>query len=296
MGAVEPDFWGASAHTAYPFVGPYDLTTAAAIDAAVSVAGAYQGLPVKLTYLLIDPAGSPKLELACGSTVLIPRTAAVVSTPWGAYDVLTAATDEAAVTLVVDRTAVLYDGSGYEFVPHVVSYAGVGVESVAAESSELAGPGQAAYVVPGSNVQLAVSHAFTQSPVVTVSAAYVPEDACSPTVVRLRRAIKTINGAGGDATRDFRLRGKGTVLVNNGSGSVSLQNVGRPCCDCADYVEVFERLRQSHARLATVRGLYDEMVGAYKKLLNYVKFLLRSPIVGTVDPNDGADHIAMCED
>jgi len=297
MTAVTPEFYGASRWSAYPFTGPYDTVTSAVIDAQISVPGSYQGQAVKMTRFINTESSPPGIELTCGGVIIFPLSTPVVQSSWGDYLIWTGITESVAITLVIVAGAdpVVYNGSGYEFVTHCVSYSAFStVEAIGSTGYEVAGPGQDAVLQAGSHVSFAVTGATTASPTVTITAQYNPSGPCVPTVLSRQRSIKSINGVSANSKGDIKLRGKSTFIVDNITSGVMLRNVGQPCCDCADYVEVFNLIKAAHADLLEIKESYEEALTAYSQLLNYTKFLLRSPIVGTIDSDSPDSPTAEC--
>lgn len=290
---ISPDFLNANEWTPYPFNAEYTDVTRAFIDAMVSVPGAYQGQDVRITYILAQDDTPRRVKVESGGDVLIEDTQPVVVSAFGDYEVWDAVgSDGRSSVQLVYRTAaadfIYSDSTGLTFVDNTVSYAPQNlVESVLVGAEEAAGPGQNLVLADGSHISLTISTDADGTTRVLIDAQYRADGPCVPVSLDRSVPIQSINGIGPDEFGGFKLRGDGVWLVDASSAGLNLRNVGQACCDCGDYVEVFNDAKTTHNRLNQVRKWILSAQERYSALLRYTKFLLRSPIVGDPDPGTG---------
>lgn len=284
--STEPDFYGANIHTPYPFVGPYDQVTACIVDAQIVISGATPGTQVLLTRFRRVVDLTPLVEISTQDGVVISGT--VVVSSFGDYTIWQVAQGSSQATLVVASSGpdLDYTGAGYEFIPHVISNQDSAVvEAVEAAAVTVAPSGTALTLRAGSNISFSVDTSGADS-VVVVTAERRQDGPCTPPELRSAAYISRINGQGPDATGDLKLRGAGIWVVDRTTGGLKLLNVGKECCACEDYAELFRRLLVTNERLAVTRDWVVNNQYRYRVLLEYVKFLLRHQIVGGIDPAD----------
>jgi len=292
MDQLTPDFYGQNRWNPFPFTGPLDAFTSAVVDAAITVPGGYQGAAITLQ--VFDPAGH--LRILAGGSVIIDTTVPVSVTVFGAYTVWEARTTEGQISLAFLTASVppgVFSGT-YEFVPSVVSYGPSElVVAVSSGSTEVAGPGEDLSLLSGSNVSLTYTTDAAGNSEITISAAFDSTLPCTPTTVTNLRSLKTINGVSPNANGDFRLAGRGIWMVEKvpGSDIVRITNTGFACCDCENYLEFFELLRDTSVRLEAPGDTIVKAQDSYKQLIAYVRFMLNTTVVGGVLPGE-TDRIA----
>lgn len=288
--ALEQDFYGANRHTPYPFNDEYTDVTSAFIDASVAIPGSLAGSDSLITYARLETTSGRSIELEVDGQVLIDRSLPVAVQAFGQYEIWTVVTSQASLTLVVDPQVATftYDGPGLRLSDNVVSTVHSNeVMSLLANAQEVAGPGEVLTLRMGSHMEARVSGNR-----VVLSARYRPEGPCVPTA-RSAPGIKQINGQLPDRFQNLDVLCAGTFIVDNQTNGLRMTNAGKPCCDCPDYVDLFESVRTTHSRLDQIRRWSISNRSLYAKFVNYTKFLLTGCIVGGT-PTDGTDNIADC--
>ena len=303
MSALSLDFYGANRHTPYPFNAPYQEVTSRFIDAMVTLPGEYAGSELVVTYAAIAGSSGRSIELSVDGQVLFSRSLGVVVQVFGVYEIWTISSAAVRGTFVVDPEGpdVVYDNAqGLPLVNAAIS-AGIPnqVTSIVIDpgdgspSTEVAGPGEIFRLQLGSNTRATLNGSN-----ITFSGEYLPEGPCAPPASRKSAAewIASINGQGPDDEGNINIGSTGVFLADPSvigtNVGIKLTNVGKACCDCPDYVELFEKIRVTHDRLADIRLWALSNRTIYVKFLNYTKFLLRTCIVGET-PTDGT-NIAEC--
>ncbi len=290
MSQFTTDFLSQNKHIAYPFVGPATAFNRPFVDASVSTA--LSGGRVVLRSW--DPLGH--FVVYVDSVLLVGPTDLVTKTTFGAYSIWESSSDRGQVTLVF-LTATPPPAQlscNYEFVPHVVTYgAGNDLIAVVAKSQEIAGPGQVAGIVAGPNMDAETTTDSNGNATVVLSAAFDTAKPCGSFIPATVPFISTINKIQPDKNGNFVFVGKGIFLVEKvpGTNALRLTSVGRECCSCSDYAAVFEIMRKLVGELGPINDTLSKAQSSYLQQLAYVRFLLQSPIVGSVLPGED-DRIA----
>ena len=306
-----PDWLNAGEWTPYPFLEDSDLSRGV-VDGQVVVGRPSVGRAIFLTDL--NPVG-PQLRLVDDqATELVQLTDVVGVSSFGDYQTWSVSGDGGSATLVIKTSAIqaYSDAQGLELVPNALSVQqDQTVVELQAETSPMvfevaAGPGSGATLVEGSHLQLEARQT-PQGLEIEIGAVYRPDGPCVPSsLTPAATAVRTINGVPPSELGDFMVRGDtciqprlggiqgstsvevtdpctgDTTVVSVGPyAPIELRNICRACCDCEDYERYFDLAKLTHERLEQLNKWQATNQKLYQKMLQLMKSLLDTEIVGT---------------